>query len=178
MPPPKVVNRPSPVVEPWSLRLCGPSPDITVTTESVGLKPLCTWYGIQGFSSSFSPKQKVYLAGLPWVERSISPGLAPAMLSSIRPSARPIVALGRQPWPKQLEPQLMPSSCRIGPLTMTMGAQECVVASVPCRLYSGSSTPRIAAVTTGKYSGLQPAITALAARLCKVGTIWRGGTGG
>ena len=72
----------------------------------------------------------------------------------------------------------MPSSWRIGPLTMTMGAQECVVASVPCRLYSGSSTPRIAAVTTGKYSGLQPAITALAARLCRVGTIWRGGTGG
>ena len=29
----------------------------------------------------------------------------------------------------------------------------------------------------GKYSGLQPAITALAARACSVGTIWRGGTG-
>ena len=43
MPPPKVVSRPSPVVEPWSLRLCGPSPDITVTTLSVGAKPRCTW---------------------------------------------------------------------------------------------------------------------------------------
>ena len=60
---------------------------------------------------------------------------------------------------------------------MTIGAQECVVASVPCRLYSGSSTPRRAAVTTGKYSGLQPAITALAASAWTVGTIWRGGTG-
>src|SRR5436190_9613078 len=178
MPPAKVVNRPSPVVEPWSLRLSGPSPDITVTTESVGAKPRCTWYGVQRFSSSFSPKQKVNLAGLPWVERSISPGLAPATLSSISPSARPIVALACQPWPKQLEPQLMSSSLRIGPLTMTIGAQECVVASVPCRLYSGSSTPRIAAVATGKYSGLQPAMTALAARACTVGMTWRGGTAG
>ena len=33
MPPAKVVSMPSPVVEPWSLRLCGPSPDITVTTR-------------------------------------------------------------------------------------------------------------------------------------------------
>ncbi|MND00848.1 hypothetical protein D3C83_196000 [compost metagenome] len=40
--PAKVVSRPSPVVEPWSLRLCGPSPDITVTTLSVGAKPRCT----------------------------------------------------------------------------------------------------------------------------------------
>src|SRR4029079_1087010 len=163
MPPPKVVSRPSPVVEPWSLRLCGPSPDITVTTLSVGAKPRCTWYGVHGFSSSFSPKQKVNLAGLPWVERSISPGLAPATLSSIRPSARPIVALACQPWPKQFEPQLTLISLRIGPLIMTIGAQECVVANVPCRLYSGSSTPRIAAVTAGKYSGLQPDITAFAA---------------
>src|SRR5207247_6554839 len=52
----------------------------------------------------------------------------------------------------------------------------CVVANVPWRLYSGSSTPRSAAVTTGKYSGLQPAMTALAASACTVGTIWRGGT--
>ena len=37
--------------------------------------------------------------------------------------------------------------------------------------------PRRAAVTTGKYSGLQPAITALAASACTVGTICRGGTG-
>src|SRR5689334_14322284 len=177
MPPAKVVSRPSPVVEPWSLRLCGPSPDITVTTLSLGAKPRWTWYGAQGFSSSFSPKQKVNLAGLPWVDRSISPGLAPATLSSISPSARPIVALACQPWPKQFEPQLMLSSLRIGPLTMTIGAQECVVARVPCRLYSGSSTPRSAAVATGKYSGLQPAITALAASAWIAGTIWRGGTG-
>src|SRR5688572_25421069 len=99
------------------------------------------------------------------------------MLSSIRPSARPIVALACQPWPKQFEPQLTLSSLRIGPLIMTIGAQECVVASVPCRLKSGSSTLRNAAVTTGKYSGLQPAITALAAIAWIVGTIWRGGTG-
>ena len=72
----------------------------------------------------------------------------------------------------------MLSSWRIGPLTMTIGAQECVVASVPWRLYSGSSTPRSAAVTTGKYSGLQPAITALAASAWIVGMTWRGGTGG
>jgi len=106
----------------------------------------------------------MYLAGLP----GSSGHLARLGAGDVEPASGERAAdrgVGPPPWPKQLEPQLMPSSWRIGPLTMTMGAQECVVASVPCKLYSGSSTPRIAAVTTGKIFRLAAGHHRVAARL-------------
>src|SRR5262249_24325610 len=58
---------------------------------------------------------------------------------------------------------LMPSRPAIGPLTMTTGAAPPVVHAVEPTWNSGWSTARTLASTTGKYSGRQPAITALAA---------------
>src|SRR5262249_801938 len=106
----------------------------TVTTESLRLKPRRTWYGAHGLSSSFSPKQNEYFAGDPMVERSMTPGLAPPTFRRISSSARPLGALARQPCPSPLLLHLIGSSCGKGPLTITIGAHGCVVASVPCRL--------------------------------------------
>ena len=49
----------------------------------------------------------------------ISPGTAPPTLAHTSRTARPIVALARQPGPKTPAPQLTSSAVRIGPLTMT-----------------------------------------------------------
>ena len=59
-----------------------------------------------------------------------------------------------------------------------MGAHEWVVARLPCRLYSGVRTARAAARTAGKYSGRQPAMTALAANTGKAGITRRGDMAG
>ena len=59
-------------------------------------------------------------------------------------------------------PQFMPSSCRTGPLTTHIAAAELVVE--PRALAPVDMT----ASTTGKYSGLQPAMTALTATFSTV----------
>ena len=63
------------------------------------------------------------------------------------------------PCPRQLKPPLTPSVFAIGPLTMSHTATGLVVACMPCRLNSGSATASAAAISTGRYSGSQPAIT-------------------
>jgi len=63
----------------------------------------------------------------------------------------------------------------IGPLTTSSVATGCVVAWTESRLNSGSASASMAASTTGKYSGRQPAITALAAIFSIVASPWRGG---
>src|SRR5688572_21558841 len=69
----------------------------------------------------------------------------------------------------------MPSSAATGPLTISTGEQGWVVDCTANRLKAGSSTASTAVSTTGKYSGAQPAITALMARTSTVATPWRGG---
>ena len=59
---------------------------------------------------------------------------------------------------------------------MVSGAQAFVVAWTPLMLSRSSSIASTAATTTGKYAGLQPAITAFAATDSMVATPWRGGT--
>jgi hypothetical protein len=85
------------------------------------------------------------------------------MFISTRRIARPIVAFARQPGPNRPRPQLMRSRSTIGPLTMMSGAPACVVVWRCARPYSGSETACSAATVTGRYSGLQPAMTALTA---------------
>src|SRR5437763_1351220 len=70
----------------------------------------------------------------------------------------------------------MPSSRAIGPLTTMSGATGCVVACTESRLKSGSASASIAARITGRYSGWQPAITALAAIFSTVASPCRGGS--
>ena len=87
-----------------------------------------------------------------------------------RRTARPIAALACQPGPSAPQPALMPSRRRRGPLTIRSGATFSSVVCTPRRLKAGSSIASTAASTTGKYSGRQPAITALAATFSTVAT--------
>src|SRR5437762_14312294 len=91
------------------------------------------------------------------------PGLAPPRFTHTRRSARPIVAFARQPDPNTPAAQFTSSVVLIGPLTITSGAGALVVADTPCRSNDSSQTASTAAMTTGRYSGRQPAMTALIA---------------
>ena len=79
-----------------------------------------------------------------------------------------MVELARLPWPSTLPPEFMSSARRTGPLTMMTGPTYIVVAMTPCRQKSSSSTASTAASSTGMYSGLQPAMTALMATFSTV----------
>ena len=62
----------------------------------------------------------------------------------------------------------IPISAAIGPLTTAHSAAPPVLVSTVCRLNAASNIASSAATTTGKYSGLQPAITALIAAFSSV----------
>ena len=62
----------------------------------------------------------------------------------------------------------MPIALAIGPFTITIGPQNMVVASTPCMLKGSESAASTAAITTGMYSGAQPAMTALMATFSTV----------
>jgi hypothetical protein len=97
------------------------------------------------------------------------------MFVMINRSALPMVALARHPWPSALAPQLISRLLRHGPLTTMTGATLPVVVCTPSRLKPGLSTPFTAAMTSGKYSGKQPAITAFAAIFSMAATPFNGG---
>src|SRR2546427_11248 len=96
------------------------------------------------------------------------PGAARQTFTHASGSAPPIVALARQPGPKTPAPQLMSSAPRIGPLTTTSGAGAFVVADTPWRSKASSQTASTAAITTGRYSGRHPGMTAVIAILSTV----------
>src|SRR2546429_2314499 len=120
--------------------------------------------------------QYVYRPGWASVDMLTTPGVAPPTFTQTRRSARPIVALARHPEPKTPAPQLMSSAIRIGPPTITSGDGAFVVADTPWRSNASSHTASTAAITTGRYSGRQPAITALTATFSTVARPWLGGT--
>ena len=60
-----------------SWTLCGASPQWTVTADSSSM-PTVLAYPPQGDESRFSATQYEYFAGLPCVEASPTPGVAPA----------------------------------------------------------------------------------------------------
>ena len=93
-------------------------------------------------------------------------------------SARPIVALARLPWPSTLTPLFMPIARRDRPVDDDTGPLKQVVASRPCMLNSSVQAASTAASTTGRYSGRQPAITALIATFSTVHSTRSGGTSG
>ena len=71
-----------------------------------------------------------------------------------------MVALARHPGPMAPEPQLIPICLRIGPLTIVTIPHGCVVACTPKRSNPSAVMASTAAISTGRYSGRQPAITA------------------
>src|SRR5262249_61652215 len=89
--------------------------------------------------------------------------------------ARPIVALARKPGPNRLPRALMSSSRAIGPFTIRTGLAGFVVPWTPYRLNGLARMAFTAVTTTGKYSGLHPAMTALTAILAIVASPQRGG---
>ena len=78
-----------------------------------------------------------------------------------------MVALARLPGPSTYMPLFSPISFAMGPLTMKAGHGLDVLA-MWFRWNSGSVTASTAATTTGMYSGLQPAMTALIATFSAV----------
>ena len=78
------------------------------------------------------------------------------------------MALARWPGPNTPKEQLTPIRSRIGPCTTTSGPEKWVDVETPWRLNAGSHAASTAASTTGRYSGRQPAITALVATLTTV----------
>ena len=78
--------------------------------------------------------------------------------------------------PSAFSPPFMPISAATGPLTMTQIAAPPVLVATVLTLKAGSSTASIAVTTTGKYSGLQPAITALIATISALTVLRRAGT--
>ena len=79
-----------------------------------------------------------------------------------------MLALARLPWPRAFTPEFMPIRRATGPFTTTIGPENQVVQSSPCIVNSGTSAASTTARTTGMYSGLQPAITALIATFSTV----------
>jgi hypothetical protein len=77
--------------------------------------------------------------------------------------ARPIVALAQRPCPMQLKLSFTLSCFAAGPLMTSHTATGLVVAWMPCRLNAESAIASVAAISTGRYCGSQPAITALIA---------------
>jgi len=63
-----------------------------------------------------------------------------------------------------------------GPLTIGSGEVLCVEVSTASRLNLGSATACTQAMSTGMYSGMQPAITALAAIFSTVACPCLGGS--
>ena len=87
-----------------------------------------------------------------------------------------MVVLARLPCPSTFTPEFMPMARRIGPFTITTGPTGMVVASTPWMLNSSVHAASTQASTTGRYSGLQPAITALMATFSTVTSTRSGGT--
>ena len=76
--------------------------------------------------------------------------------------ARPTVLFARATLPNTPAPLANPSRSAADPLRMVSGVAECVVACTPCRLKRSSQAARTIGTSTSRYSGLQPAMTALA----------------
>ena len=104
------------------------------------------------------------------------PGLPPPTLRITNCSARPMVELARLPWPSAFLSVFMPMRRRIGPFTITIGPENHSVHSRPCILNVSVHAASTAASTTGKYSGLQPAMTAFTATFSTVHSASVGGT--
>jgi hypothetical protein len=139
---------------------------VAETAETPPVTPPFSANGSQGDSSSFSATQTCQRPGRPWVACSRTCGWMPNALRTMRPTARGIVAFGRNPGPNAPPAVLKPSSFLIGPLTTISGDGPLVDWKPPPRAARSRMSASNAARTTGKYSGLQPAMAALIAAVC------------
>ncbi len=64
----------------------------------------------------------------------------------------------------------------MGPFTISVGVTPMVVANTPCMLKASVQTASSAVSTTGRYSGLQPAIAAFTATFSTLHSARFGGT--
>ena len=162
----------------WSTTQRGPSPGNSVIASMPGRDARARRRSCRtGDSTSFSAKQKPILPGMPWVARSTSPGRPPPTLRITSCSARPIVELARLPCPSALPPEFIPIARRAGTAAHDhrsdrhrRGEQAVDVELVGARGLDRGRAP------TGRYSGLQPAITAAIATFSTVASTRSGGT--
>jgi len=136
---------------------------VTETADTPPVTPPSAASGSQGDSSSFSARQIDQRPGTPWVACSNTCGWMPNAFRTISPIARGMVMFGRNPGPKAPPAVLKPSWPLIGPLTTISGAGPLVDWKPPPRAARSRISASNAASTTGKYSGLQPAIAAFTA---------------
>ena len=115
------------------------------------------------------------MPGFPSVARSMPPGRPPPTLRITSCSARPMVLLARLPCPNTLPPLFIARCRRTGPFTTITGPTGIVVARTPWTLNSSVQAASTDASTTGRYSGLHPAITALIAIFSTVHSTRSGG---
>ena len=87
-----------------------------------------------------------------------------------------MVRFARLPWPNTFMPLFMPMARVPGPLQTITGPTGMVVANTPWMLKVSLHTASTPAITHGRYSGLQPAITALMAIFSTVTSTRSGGT--
>ncbi len=117
-----------------------------------------------GSPSAYSAMQKPPLtAGLsPQLLVTVKVGIAPPRLRHIRLQVRAIVLLAGFPGPSRPNPKFIPISSAIGPLTMNPW---------PSRPSPVPADASAIASTTGRYSGLHPAITAFTATCSTVAVL-------
>ena len=106
-----------------------------------------------------------------------TPEMPPPRFNSISRIARPIDALARKPGPKQPLPPCNPIFRAYGPSTIMSGAALPMVPCTPFRLSSSRSMSAMPPSTTGRYSGLHPAISAWIATARTVAISIAGGMG-
>ena len=81
---------------------------------------------------------------------SLIPGRAPPMFIMTSRTALPMEALARWPGPNAPHPEaIAPHATRAGPLTMSSGAMQWVVACSSVMSISGRQIALTAAITTG-----------------------------
>src|SRR5262245_7659159 len=141
----------------------GPSPGNTVIASTPGPTPLAVASDVHGEPTSSSAKQNDSLPGLPCVARSTPTGRPPPTVRLTSAPATPTALV-------------IPMALGPGPLHRMTAPTGIVVASTPWMLNSSVQTVSTMDSTQGRYSGLQPAITALMATFSTVTSTRSGGT--
>src|SRR5262249_58002451 len=118
----------------------------------------------------FPPNPGLQLGYLPSPPSETAPPYPPPILFIASLSARPMVALARQPGPSAPKLALISSSAAARPLTISRGVTFSSVVWTPRRLKTGSTIASTAAITSNRCSGRHPAITALTAIFSTVAT--------
>ena len=145
-----------------------PEPANKVTADLPGAMPRSTESGSQHESSSFSAKQKPTLPGVPSVARSTPPGLPPPTLRMIELQGAADGGVGAVALAERVDAGVHADRLADGTVHDDDGPDEHRRRDDGMQAERRSSAASTAAMTTGMYSGRQPAMTALIATFSTV----------